>query len=139
MRADSVTGELAAYPGMAPFSRQGWGGNTCCVCRTPRFDLDPYGRLAMPNAITNSVQLVDNAGNLVLEFGKYGNFDSQYVNPNTEAGKAGKPTVAVPEIPLAWPTGAGFSEGRVYVLDTYGRRIVRVDQTFAAEETCEVR
>ena len=139
MRADSIEGSLAAYPGLAPFSRQGWGGNTCCVCRTPRFDLDPYGRLILPNALTNSVSVLDNAGNLIVEFGKYGNFDSLYVNPNTEAGKAGKPTVAVPEMPLAWPTCAGFTEKALYALDTYNRRALRIDPVWKAEETCEVK
>ena len=83
--------------------------------------------------------LYDNAGNLFAEIGRYGNFDSQYVNPNTTEGKQGKPTVAVPGIPLAWPTGAGFSADHVYVNDTYARRVVRVDKTFAAEEICEVK
>ena len=133
-----VQGAVRAYPGLAPFSHTGFGGNTCCVCRVARFDLDPYGRLVMPNAITNSVSLVDNAGNKILEFGAYGNFDSQNVNPFATGEKKGKPAVAVPEIPLAWPTGAGFSEDHIYVNDTYSRRVVRVDRTCAAEATCSV-
>jgi hypothetical protein len=130
-----MEGALRAYPGLAPYSSaaEAFGGNSCCVCRAPRFDLDRYGRLVLPNAITSSVLLYDNAGNLIAEFGKYGNFDSQYVNPNTEAGKAGKPTVAVPEIPMAWPTGAGFSEEHIYVTDTQNRRALRLDATWAAE------
>src|SRR5205814_2002511 len=100
-------GAIQAYPGMGPFSYRHFGGNNCCVCRVPRFDLDRYGRLVMPNAISTSVQLVDNAGNPILEFGQYGNYDSQYVPPGS---KDAKPVVAVPEIPLAWPLGAGISE-----------------------------
>ncbi|MCW8130488.1 MAG: hypothetical protein KIS92_09085 [Planctomycetota bacterium] len=139
--AASLNGVLNTYPGLAPFSSsaEAFGGNTCCVCRVPRFDLDRYGRLALPNAITNSVLIYDNAGNLILEFGKYGNFDSQYVNPNLESGKQNKPTAGVPEIPLAWPTGAGFSEKHIYVNDTYNRRAVRVDTTYAAEATADVK
>ena len=76
----------------------------------------------------------------VEEFGAYGNFDSQYVNPSLqEEGKDPKPTVAVPAIPLAWPTGAGVSDRHIYVNDTYNRRIVRVDKTWAAEEVCEIK
>jgi len=148
--AEKMEGALRAYPGLAPYSSaaEAFGGNSCCVCRAPRFDLDRYGRVVLPNAITSSVLLYDNAGNLIAEFGKYGNFDSQYVNPNTEAGgstgsppealssskgKAGKPTVAVPEIPLAWPTGAGFSEEHIYVNDTQHRRALRLDMAWAAE------
>jgi len=134
-----VQGALAAYPGLGPFSHTGFGGNTCCVCRVPRFDIDRYGRLVMPNAITNSVRLLDNAGNAILEFGAYGNFDSRYVNLTAERGRQGTPTVAVPAIPLAWPTGAGLSAGHIYVNDTYNRRVVRVDKTYAAEAVCAVR
>ena len=132
---------LRVYPGLAPFSSamEGFGGNSCCVCRVPRFDIDRYNRVIMPNAMTSSVLLYDNAGNLIIEFGKYGNFDSLFVNGNTDAGKQGKPTVAAPEIPLAWPTGAGFSENAFYVLDTYNRRAVRVDLTYKTEESCEVK
>ena len=104
----------------------------------PRFDLDRYGRLAMPNAVTNSVTVLDNAGNRIVEFGAYGNLDSQYVNRDTDRGRAGKPTVATPEIPLGWPTGVGVSEDHIYVNDTYNRRVVRVDKTFAAEAACPI-
>jgi hypothetical protein len=137
-----MEGAKQAYVGLAPFSfsAEAFGGNTCCVCRVPRFDLDRYGRVILPNAMTNSVLLYDNAGNLIIEFGKYGNFDSQFVNPfETDEKKKGKPAVAVPEIPLAWPTGAGFSEEHVYVNDTYNRRAMRLDNTYAATETCEVK
>ena len=47
-----VFDRTGAYPGFAPFS--GWRRSDCCVCRTPRFDLDPYGRLYIPNAVTCS-------------------------------------------------------------------------------------
>ncbi|HUT35475.1 MAG TPA: hypothetical protein VNE39_18450 [Planctomycetota bacterium] len=134
-----IEGAVAAYPGYGPFSHSSWGNNLCCTCRTPRFDLDRYGRLYLPNAITNSVRIVDNAGNQILEFGRYGNFDSLYVNPNLPEGKAGKPTVVIPDIPLGWPTGAGVSRDAIYVCDTYSRRGVRVEYTFAAEETCAVK
>jgi len=146
--AYKLEGVLGTYPGLAPYSsaREGFGGNSCCVCRAPRFDLDRYGRLVLPNAITSSVLLYDNAGNLIAEFGKYGNFDSQYVNPDSRAGKVGgatgspqgKPTVAVPEIPMAWPTGAGFSEDHIYVNDTQNRRILRLDMTWRAETVLPV-
>jgi len=135
-RAEEVAGALAAYPGLAPFSKAGLGGNTCCVCRTPRFDLDRYGRLALPNAVTNSVWVYDNAGNLIAEIGRYGNFDSQFVPP----GSVDKiPLVAVPEIPLAWPSGTGFGTSSLYINDTYSRRVVRADLTWDVEQTCPVR
>jgi hypothetical protein len=136
----TVVGATRLYPGIAPFSAGDYGGNSsCCVCRVPRFDVDRYGRLVLPNCVTCSVVMVDNAGNRILEFGGYGNFDSQHVNPALESGKAGKPTVAVPEFPMAWVTGANFSEDHVYVIDTLDKRALRVDKTYAAEAACDVK
>ncbi len=135
-----VEGAVAAYPGLGPFSHAGFGGNTCCVCRAPRFDLDRYGRLALPNPITASVLLVDNAGNTIAEIGRYGNLDSQLLSPSAAGGdEPGKPIVAVPDIPLAWPSGAGFGRKYLYVNDTQNRRVVRVSLTHALEETCPIR
>ncbi|MGQ9662819.1 MAG: hypothetical protein ACUVWX_10870 [Kiritimatiellia bacterium] len=131
-----VEGATAVYPGYAPFSHANWGGNSCCVCRAPRFDLDRYGRLYIPNAIVNSVRIVDNTGNLICEFGQYGNFDSQYV-PAERSG--GLPLIPKPAIPLTWPTGAGVSEKAVYVLDTYSRRLVRCIIAAKVEQLCDVR
>jgi hypothetical protein len=140
--ADKMDGSLQTYMGLAPFSSaaEAFGSNSCCVCRVPRFDLDRFGRLALPNCMTNSVLLYDNAGNLILEFGKYGNFDSQFVNPfQTDEKNKRTATVSVPEIPLAWPTGAGFGRDHIYVNDTYNRRAVRADLTWKAEETVAVK
>ncbi|PCJ58327.1 MAG: hypothetical protein COA79_13805 [Planctomycetota bacterium] len=124
-----IKGLLNCYTGLGPFSsaREAFGKNTCCVCRVPRFDVDRYGRVIMPNAMTNSVLIYDNSGNLIKEFGKYGNFDSQFSN---ELG----PKIKTPEIPLAWPTGAAVTEDNIYINDTYTRRAVRVDKVFDLEE-----
>lgn len=133
-----VVGALNTYPGVGSFSGNGWGGNgSCCVCRVPRFDIDRYGRLALPNVVTNTVSVVDNAGNAIVTFGKYGNFDSQYENINLSGSD--KRQTAGPEIPLAWPTCAGFSANHIYVNDTYNRRVVRVDVSYAAQADCEVK
>jgi hypothetical protein len=132
-----LEGALAMYPGVAPFSGGGYGGNTsCCVCRVSRFDLDRYGRLALPNVVSTSVTVMDNAGNVICEFGKYGNFDSQYVSPGNADRK---PINATPDIPLCWPTGVGFTEKAIYVCDTYNRRVVRVDLTWKAEEIRDIK
>jgi hypothetical protein len=98
--------------------------------------VDRFGRLVIPSAFSATVLYYDNSGNLITSIGSYGNFDSQYVNPATEAGKAKKASVATPAIPLAWPSGAGFTENSIYLCDTYNRRALRVDKTFKAEETC---
>jgi DNA-binding beta-propeller fold protein YncE len=131
----SIEGGLAMYPGLAPLSGRGTTSHGCW-CRGPRFDLDRYGRLALPNAFSTSVAVMDNAGNVIVEFGKYGNFDSQYVPPDA---KDGKPLIGTPEIPLAWPVGAGFTEKAIYVTDNYNRRVVRADMTWKAEEICAIK
>jgi len=40
---------------------------------------------------------------------------------------------------MAWPTEAGASEGHLYVLDTYNKRALRADRTWAAEATVTLR
>jgi DNA-binding beta-propeller fold protein YncE len=133
----TIEGGLAMYPGLAPFSGVFYGnGSAACTCRGPRFDLDRYGRVVLPNAVSNSITVLDNAGNVIVEFGKYGNFDSQYVPPDA---KDGKPLIATPDIPMAWPVGAGFTEKAVYVSDNYNRRVVRADMTWKAEESCAIK
>ena len=138
MVGNTVDGALACYSGLAPFSHPPLA-TTCCVCRVPRFDVDDFGRLVIPNATANLVTIQDNSGNEIVTFGKYGNFDSQYVNPDTKQGKDHKPSVATPEIPLAWPNSAGITEKHVYVMDVYNRRVVRVDKTYALEAIVDLK
>ena len=90
--------------------------------------VDHYGRLFIPNAITCSVQVVDNEGNLIVRFGQYGNLDS--------AGQGSQ--IPKPDIPLGWPEAVGVSEKAIYVADVLNRRIVRVLATHAAEATVDV-
>ena len=120
-------GAVKSYPGLAPFS--GYGRSDGCVCQTPRFDVDGYGRLYLPNALTCSVSIVDNAGNQILRFGGYGNHDS--------AGP--KSAVPAPAIPLAYPVAAQVSFKHIYVADSANRRVVRVDPRYALEAVCDVK
>jgi len=134
-----VVGAKQVYTGIAPFSGTYGSGRTSigkawCDCRSARFDIDMYDRLYLPNCIDNSVSVLDNAGNLVLKFGGYANYDSQYV----PAGAKG-PAAPTAYVPLGWPIGAGVSEEHVYVCDQLNRNVVRADRTYAAEETCTVK
>jgi hypothetical protein len=46
-----VYNALAVYPdGLGPFSGTS-GGDGCCTCRSPRFDVDGYGRMFIPSAL----------------------------------------------------------------------------------------
>ncbi len=123
-----VEDAVKAYPGIGSMSG---GLGTGCRCRQPMFHLDGYGRLFIPNAITYSVQVVDNEGNEVLRFGHYGNADSR--------GPGEDSPIKKPEIPLGWPEAVGVSRRAVYVADVLNRRIVRLKKTYAAEETAEAK
>ncbi len=120
-------GALQGFPGMAPMSG-GMAGNGACNCTRPRFELDGYGRLYIPNAITYKVTVVDNSGNEIVRFGGYGNFDAQ-------GPKSAEPK---PEIPLGWPVAVGASDKHIYVGDTLNHRIVRCDKMFVVSATCLV-
>jgi len=121
-----VEGALAAYPGL---SLQVWQG---CVCKEARFDLDGYARLYIPDALSYSVRIVDNAGNEVARFGHYGNVDSR------------GPGSAVPEPPVAFgfpmAVSAGHADrGRIYVADLLNQRVARLETVYASEEILPLR
>jgi hypothetical protein len=121
-----VENGLAVYPGFASMSG-GFGAG--CYCRQPMFGLDGWGRLYIPNAVTFSVRIVDNAGNEIARFGHYGNADS--------AGPGS--AIPTPAIPLGWPEAVGASYKAVYVADTLNRRIVRLRKIYAQEKTVPLR
>lgn len=121
-----VIGAVAKYPGCGPVSR--WRAVGACACTKPRFDVDGYGRLYIPNAITYSVSLRDNADNEIVRFGGYGNFDCQ--GPSSKEPK--------PEIPMGWVVTVGASDKYIYVGDCLNHRVVRVDKTHAVEAVAKV-
>jgi len=134
-----IVGAKHVYTGIGPFSgTYGTGrpstGKGWCDCRSARFDLDMYDRLYLPNAVENSVRIYDNAGNVVLDFGGYANYDSQFVPAGAKA-----PAVPTNYVPLGWPIGTGVSESHVYVCDQLNRCVVRADKTWALDETVGVK
>ncbi|MBL8027513.1 MAG: T9SS type A sorting domain-containing protein, partial [Fibrobacteres bacterium] len=110
-----ATGAEKTYNiGVAPFSKdRGAGG---CVCRSPRFDVDYYGRMFAPNAVTCEVTIMDNAGNEILRFGQYDNTDF----PKTDSSR----------VPLMWATGVAASDDFVYVADNGSYRMHRVQMLY---------
>ncbi|PCJ58123.1 MAG: hypothetical protein COA79_13965 [Planctomycetota bacterium] len=101
-----------------------------CMCRQPMFDLDGWGRLYIPNAITCSARIVDNSGNIIKEFGKYGNVDSR--------GEGEDSLIKTPSVPLGWPEAMGSSYKYVYISDVLNRRIVRMKKTYSAEQVVSI-
>jgi len=116
------------YPGLGSMSG---GFGIGCRCRQPMFCLDPWGRLYMPNAVTYTVTVLDNNGNVITRFGRYGNADSR--------GPGQDSPIKTPDIPLGWPEAVGVSNKAVYIADVLNRRIVRLLKTYAAEKTCRIQ
>jgi hypothetical protein len=94
-----------------------------CVCRTPRFDVDLYGRIFFPHAVIGRVAMADNAGNEILAVGDYGNADSR--GPGS--------LVSGPAVPLIWPVGVAASDNYVYVTDLVNARLVRLKMNFVLD------
>lgn len=116
-----AVGALARYPDCGPISR--WRADGACACTKPRFDVDEFGRLYIPNGITFTVSVRDNANNEINRFGGYGNYDCQ--GPDSAEPR--------PAIPLGWPVCVGASDKFIYVGDTLNHRVVRVDKMFESE------
>jgi len=86
--------------------------------------VDAFGRLYIPNALTYSVGIVDNAGNEIVRFGRYGNADSR--GPGIALG-----------FPMAVSAGH-LERGRLYVADLLNQRVARLEVAYGSEEVCGV-
>jgi len=118
-RKAHVRNAVRLYPGISPVPAP-MGG---CVCFSPRFDVDGFGRLFLPDIAQFCIRVVDQRGNLIRRIGSYGNADT------VGAGTT---------VPLAWPQYVAVSREAVYVSDVMNRRVVRVRLTYAAEKTVPV-
>jgi hypothetical protein len=125
-RVKSVSGAIAQYVGCGSVSQ--WRAAGSCVCTKPRFDVDDFGRLYIPNSITFSVSMRDNADNEIAKFGDYGNFNCQ--GPGSLEPQ--------PAIPLGWAVTASATDRHIYVGDCLNHRVVRVDKQFDVEATATV-
>jgi len=97
---------------------------TQCFTRSPRFDVDGYGRIYYPTNIAARVTVMDNDGNEILHFGTYGNRDSM----------GGLPDELVPTkgIPLAFPNSVGATDNYIYVADMVNLRLLRMKKKYRA-------
>jgi DNA-binding beta-propeller fold protein YncE len=100
-----------------------------CSCENTRFDVDPHGRVVIPDLFRFRVTVLDGAGNEVTAFGCYGNMDNR-------GPKSARPE---PQIPFGWPIALQVFDGRVYVADTNNRRVVVAKLGTAATETCSIQ
>ncbi|MBC8871808.1 MAG: SMP-30/gluconolactonase/LRE family protein [Planctomycetes bacterium] len=99
-----------------------------CLCESPRFDVDGFGRSFFPDACRFRVGVIDTAGNEICWFGSYGNQDS--------AGR--ESAIPTPDIPLYWPQAVAVGDDAVYIGDRLNRRVVRVNLAYRTEATCLV-
>jgi len=119
-----MAGAVKVFPGAAPCTVFG-----SCACRSPRFELDEYGRLFVADVVTFRVRVYDAEANLIRTIGAYG-------NPDTAGPKS---LVPKPEIGFGWPISACVAGRNLYVSDVVNRRVTRVDLSYASEETVAVK
>ena len=120
----SAVGALKAYPqGLSIFSGGAHEWGIGCACRSPRFDLDPWGRLFIPHGLVCEIAVVDNNGNSILKFGGYGNADSR--GPGS--------LVPLPEIGFITPQAVAASDNFIYVADPNTPSLVRIRMDFALD------
>jgi hypothetical protein len=110
-----ITGARWRFPGMGivPTSERYWG-DPACVCYFSGLDVDPYGRVFVPDCFQFRVHVLDSNGNKMYDVGRYGNADDR--------GQA---------IHFAWPAFADACRDRLYVSDGLNRRIGVVRFTYA--------
>jgi HEAT repeat protein len=92
-----------------------------CRCWTPRFDLDDYGRVFVPDELRCRILVLDANGNEIMSFGRYGNVDDHE-----------------PGVALADPRTVMVSRKAAYVGDMTNQRIMRVPLRSEARASCEV-
>ncbi len=115
-----------AYYGVAPISSRKVAG---CICQLPRFDVDPWGRVWVPEVFRFSVRVLDNSTNPITRFGSYGNEDSR--------GPGGP--VKTPDIPLGWAPSVQVTDNYIYIADAMNHRIVVLKPEAAASAECALQ
>ncbi len=99
-----------------------------CQCWTPRFDLDDFGRVFVPDQLRCRIVVLDGNGNEILAFGQYGNMDDKPVK-----GEDG-----IRCIPLADPRTVMVGRDSIYVGDMTNLRVVKVGLSYRVSDTCGV-
>ena len=116
-----VTGAEWQFHGISPMPAEYQGVTHVerCVCRGARFDIDPFDRLFVPDALRSRITVLDSAGNAILQFGEYGNRDATGLR-------------------FAAPSYVAAGGDYAFIGDDAGRRLVRVNYTYAAEEEADL-
>jgi hypothetical protein len=141
-----VTGAEWIHPGFSKI------GRFACTCENMTFDVDEFGRVWFPDLNLFQVRVIDTNGNALTKFGSYGNAescgpDSPVIDAATKKLRPRraddlkdlKSSFAEPEIAFAWLVGVAATDRYVYTGDSINRRMLRLKQVYAAEESCEVK
>jgi len=116
-----IRGTEWQYIGMAPMPAQTWQPDAWCVCGTGRFDVDEHARLVVPDTMSHRVKILDANGNLITQFGRYGNWDDRG-----------------PDFCFSYPGWIGASSRAIYVGDAKNARLVRARLAYRTEKTVDV-
>ncbi len=110
-----------------------------CACWHARFSLDSFARSFAPEPQQFRVAVLDSAGNLILQIGKYGNIQD------------GKPLIENPLVPGTRPIGgdevslfhasyvATDTDRRVFIADFGTGRVLGVKLDYHATETVDIK
>jgi len=98
-----------------------------CLVRSPRFDVDGFGRIYFPTNIAQRVTVIDNAGNEIVSFGTYGNRDSTGALPGD--------LVPTHDIPLAFPNSVAATDNHIYVADMVNVRLLQIKKKYVLDVT----
>lgn len=125
-----VAGAEWITPGISP--TPSWrtpGTPDICLCESPRFDVDGFGRSFYPDACLFRIGVLDTAGHEISTFGSYGNQDS--------AGPGS--LVPRPDVPLHWPYAVAVGDEAIYVGDRLNCRVLRLAIRYDAESTQAIK
>lgn len=92
-----------------------------CSCESPRFDLDGFGRLFIPDALQARITVADSNGNTIVVFGEY--------------GKAEKESA----LKFGWPLVVTVSETACYVGDSLHRQVIKLKLHYKTEAQTTVK
>ncbi|MCG3179770.1 MAG: hypothetical protein BIFFINMI_02113 [Phycisphaerae bacterium] len=117
-----VKGATMQYFGISPTSSPAVGGrDPYCLCWSPRFAADDFGRLFLPDTLRFQLAVVDASGNEILRFGRYGNPDQRG-----------------PEIAFEYFMYVVKVNDSLYVSDYGNQRILKIRLSHQAESTAEI-
>ncbi len=118
----SAKGAKWIHPGFSPMlSRVSDDrGGPGCSCRNGRFDLDDFGRLFIPDAVSGRIEVTDSNANTILFIGGRG-----------EAGKKDG-------VELGWPSVVVASDLACYIADYLRFKIARVKLGYDAQQEVPV-